>query len=289
MPVSRLGQLITFAIETDADQHFENYAWVNLRVGDTVRKVAARRGHPELASTIAKMNGVRHVGTVLLHHPRRKRDRHRLKVPGTLRQGGSFSVLAGDGPPTITAGYAKSTVQDRPGRTGIAQFVGYDPMQMDIPVRFDVVSTDNTRSGPYGADLEAQIALLERMAGRGNFPGAATGPPAVIRISSTDSLGRVVPLIPKNYQWSSTNSHAPVWRISDIQWDNTVPDGVRRNAHGNRILQKATITVQQYKSISFKERSATTRSRGGKKNRPKPPQQGFALVPGGSITLGSSR
>jgi hypothetical protein len=104
---------------------------------------------------------------------------------------------------------------------------------MEVPIQFE-----NVRGSREGLDIERDIALLERMAGRGNFEGAAIGPPPVVRVSTTNSKGEIVPLIPRGYQWSLQNPSAPLWRIAGIDWDTSVPDGVLRNDAGNRIRQK---------------------------------------------------
>lgn len=253
MPRSSLGQLITFATEQDADRNIPEYVWVRTQVGDTVRKIAARRGHPEDARKIARLNKIRSVTQVLHHKPRRKTDRMRIRVPGNLRPGLAFSVLAGDTPPKVVAGYQKLEVMDRPGRTGLTHFTGYDPLGMEVPIRFEQVL------GRDGEGLEDRIALLERMAGRGNFRGASAGAAAIIRLSTTRNDGSIVPLLPPNYQWSPSNPSAPQWRIANIDWDDSVPDGVLRDDDGNRIRQKATVTVMQHTHLSLETRSVSRR------------------------------
>lgn len=258
MPKTALGQQISFAIELDADQKYENYLWVPTKTGDTIRKIAARLGEPDEARRIAKMNGIRSTTKVLRHKPfRRGKDKKRIRVPGTLRKGDVFHVLAGDQAPRIVNGYAKFDVIERPMRTGLNVFTGYDPVEMEIPIRFQA------RDVTDGSGVERDIKLLERMAGR---PGAApaVGPPPVIQVSTTDNAGRVVPLIPSNFQWSGKGSRTPLWRIMNpIDWD---PDPIR-NAKGNRITQKAVVTVRQHTAIQFATRSAAERNRHKRKNR----------------------
>lgn len=153
-----------------------------------------------------------------------------------------FSVLADltTGAPTITGGYAKWTVVDRPLRAGLTVFQGYDPSTMDIPILFDDFIDGQ------GQQIEEDIALLELMAGRG--PGAANTrgddkSPPIITVQCTDSGGNPFPLIPKTYQYSrSANTNPPLWVISNINWD----ANPERNAAGNRIRQAATVTVSQY-------------------------------------------
>lgn len=249
MPRSPLGQLITFATSVDEDQKFSAYIWVDVKHGDTVQKIAARRGHPEQARTIADLNDIRSVRSVL--------GRTRIRVPGTLRQSAGFHVLAGDDAPSIVAGYAKFEVVDRDSRTGLTHFTGYDPVTMSVPIRFEAFKDG------AGADIERDIAILERMAGRGNFEGSSIGPPAVIRVTTTDNTGQVVPLIPKNYQWSPQNPSGPSWRVAGIDWE----AGPSRNRAGNRIRQLATVTCQQHVSATLAVRSVTARSKAKRTKR----------------------
>lgn len=253
MPSSRLGQLISFAVERDDDQRFGPWIWVQVRSTDTIRKVAARRGHPELARLIADANGIRSTTSKFTGG-----GKAWIKVPGRLRDALSFDVLAGDSPPRITAGYAKFDTVDRPQREGLTVFTGYDPIQMEVAIRFEAVIEG------AGLDIERDCALLERMAGRGNFEGAGIGSPPVVRVSTTNAKGEIVPLIPRGYQWSRQNPSAPLWRIAGIEWDDSVPNGVLRNTAGNRIRQVATVTLQKRSAIKLQTRSVSERARHGR-------------------------
>jgi hypothetical protein len=252
-------QMITFVVETmkgDAPPF-----WITVHAGDTVQRIAANHGHPELARTIAKLNGIRSVKRVLRHHPKRKGDLHRVKLPGRMKKSWGFSVLAGSSPPSVVSGYAKLTTTDRPRRTGISTFVGYDPIVMEIPIMLSTVS------GETAAGIETICGRLEAMAGRGDFEGAARGAPPVLRISTTDANGAVVPLIPHNYQWADDNANAPLWRVGSsnggnpIQWGTQPGTEVMRNRDGQRRLQTATVTVEQYTSVQLASRSVTTRKK----------------------------
>lgn len=251
MPRARIGQLITFSVEADADSKAPEYIWVHTKVGDTIRKIAARRGNPEDARKIADLNHVRSVNQVLRHHPKHKKDKTRIRVPGTLRNADRFHVLAGNQPPRIVGGYQKLEIIDRKGRTGLTHFTGYDPITMEVPIQFEgFIEKD-------GPGIEDRIALLERMAGRGDFKGASAGPAPILRLSTTDNDGKIIPLIPPNYQWSKQNPTAPLWRISEIDWD---ADPLRDDK-GNRIRQAAVVTVQQHTKISLEVRSVAKRSK----------------------------
>ncbi len=113
------------------------------------------------------------------------------------------------------------------------------------------------RSGGDGTDVENEIAQLERMAGRGNFPGSTVGPPAVLKIQVTDNAGSQVWLIPPQWQWSASTPQAPLWRIAGIAWDKNP----LRLPSGKRIRQKAVVTIWEYTPISLAVRSATVRSK----------------------------
>jgi hypothetical protein len=253
-------QQITFALERDDDQRFDK--WITIKVGrnQTIAQVAARRGHPEDARTIADRNKVRSINYVLwiAKPPKGRQQVKDLKVPGELRSSLSFNVLAGEDPPKVTAGYAKFSNVDRPERTGLVSFDGYDPIEMDVPIWFEARGERNQR------ELEDDIDLLERMAGRGNFEGAAVGPPPIIRLSTTDGEGNVVPLIGRNYQTHPQNKSAPLWRVTDISWDDAL-----RTRDGMRYRQKATVTVRQHMQVMMATRSVTKRAKTKKRKKPK--------------------
>jgi hypothetical protein len=241
---TKVGQTINFAIEHDPDKKISGYIWIEGKAGQNIAQIAAAYGHPELAATIASDNHIRSVHFKL-------KNRIRLRVPDSFTPGESFTVVAGDQPPTVTDGYALLTVVARDNRVGLAQFGGYNPIAMDVPVQF--IAWPRFKDG---ADIENDCALLERMAGRGDYSGAAKGPPAILRLSTTQG-GKIVPLIPSNYQWSPANVDAPLWRIEAISWD-TAPV---RDRTGQRTRQLATVTVWQYTPLSIVSRSATERAK----------------------------
>jgi hypothetical protein len=274
VPVDKIGQMITFAVEVDTAQT-SPIRYVT-KQGDTYAKVAAARGHPELAAQIAQMNkppasvsqklgtmvsthvwgGKSHRGTHQVYRPRT------LKIPGVLSSGDSFSVLADDPPPNVKAGYATYDVVNRPGRIGVSRFTGYQPIAIDIPIQWDAYAWGD------GRGIEAEIQTLEKMAGVTPGAGGRSGPPPVIRISVTGTSGQIVPLIPSNYQWSSKNRGAPLYRISNITWDNTAGAVLRTN-DGYRIRQKAVVEVTEYTPLSLAMRSVTQRAKAKAKPKAK--------------------
>jgi len=252
MPVDSRGrQLITFATEAEQDRRYIRYVWVPVRPNDTVKKIAARYGHPEDVRIIADMNGI---GSVT-----KKLSRKRVKVPGSARPSGRIQVMAGEEAPQITGGYSKFSTLDRPARTGLTKFDGYDPVTMAVAIQFE------NWSGRDGSGIEGDIAQLERMAGRGDFKGAAVGPPAVIHVSTTNASGTVIPLIPLNYQRYPQNPSGPLWRVTNIEWD----ANPLRDSKGRRTRQKAVVTLQQHTRVStaVQNRSASERARYRKSQR----------------------
>jgi len=263
MPIGTLGQMITFSSVLDPDENYSRYIVYKARSGDTIKSIAAARGRPDLAAEILKLNKgakvlpvVRVHGKIAKRQPglrsvkQKLREHAALRLPGTLKPGDAFSVTAGENRPKVTAGYAKYDTVDVPNRIGLNRFDGYDPITIDIPIQFE------NYTGDGGADIEDKIRRLERMAGRGTYPGAAFGPPSVIAVSVTDAHGNIVPLVPASYQWTPSNRNAPQYRITTIAWD----DGALSDERGQRIRQTATVTVTQYTPLIVTERSATRRA-----------------------------
>jgi hypothetical protein len=252
MPANRYGQLITFLLEDIRREQWTDVQITSVR--NTVSKITTSHGIRSRAREVAERNGI--------HSVYAKLKRRSIQVP-LMRTiaGGTLDVLAGDGAPTITAGYAKYEIVDRPGRAGITHFTGYDPIVMEVPIRFQW-TTKSAGGEPQGEQIEDDIALLERMAGRGVFAGASFGRPGRVRVQTSDG-SRTVPLIPANYQPGPQNPNPPVWVISDIDWDT----GPLRNRAGNRIVQLATVELTQYVSpVAEGPLSVTDRSR--QRNQP---------------------
>jgi hypothetical protein len=253
----RQGQLISFGTVSDEDWALARWVWVPVRKHDTVRKIASRRRHEDLAQTIADANGIRHVNSKL--------GRKQLRVPAILLESTGFDVLAGPKPPRIVGGYGKVSTIDRPNRSGLSKFDGYDPISMEVQVQFERLR--NSGGVLTGVDdVERDIAKLERMAGRGQFQGAATGPTPVITVTTTRNVdGAPVPLIPLAYQRTLNNKTGPVWRVSNIDWD---ADPLRDD-DGKRYRQLATITLTQVVNVQAATR-LVARAKAKKKPKKKP-------------------
>lgn len=273
MPSDAKGQLVNFASVADPDATYSNYIWVRAQGNnDTIKKIAARRSQPELAAAILQLN----LGRDVLPHPRRKphqkvppiptlksitqvlRPQVTIKLPGTMAQGFFFSVHAGDKPPVVKKAYAEYDTVAVPGRIALNRFLGYPPIEMDIDIQFEAFGDEGNAPGWImgQGSIEDRITALERMGGRGLYPGSGYGPPAVIVVNTTDNAGNIVPLIPLAYQWTPQHQNAPMFRITGIVWDDT--DQLRNDA-GYRVRQKATVTVTQYTPLVFIQRSVSVR------------------------------
>jgi hypothetical protein len=183
-----------------------------------------------------------------------------IQFVGTLSDGAgwdtrSFSVLAGEGGPTVTGGFAKWNVIDRPQRVGMTVLGGYDPISIDIPVRFDNVVQTSDQVRP----IEDMISDLEWMGGRGptfkrvGAPGQGDSP--LIQIFTVDNRGNQTLLIPAQYQTPDL-----YWVIKDIQYDASP----LRNEAGHRLRQDVTISLLQHVGSPFSTSydSSTVRARG---------------------------
>jgi hypothetical protein len=167
-----------------------------------------------------------------------------------------FNVLAGDQPPTITGGYAKWQTIDLPLRRGQTVFQGYDPVIMEMSVRF--IELDSSGSWltdeESGKLVEGKIGRLEWMAGE----SYSSGPPPKVTLSTYDGSGVTNGLIPLWYQtetkvvpgYPGTGRLAGVgnvgpWIITSLVWDKAPI----RGDHGFRIRQDATVTAQLYTGV----------------------------------------
>ena len=154
----------------------------------------------------------------------------------------TFTTLAGPGGPVPTGGWAQISNIARPRRISFTEVTGYDPLAMDVPIRFDMTV-------PYAGlpdDAEAQIQVLEWMAGRGKLYTKASGDhpaqgdPPIIQVTSYDQGNQPTNLIPPNFQ--SDGAQDVRWLISNLSYD-TNPI---RDSTGSRIFQDVTVSLTQY-------------------------------------------
>lgn len=162
-----------------------------------------------------------------------------------------FTVLAGDGAPTITDGYANWNTVARDQQVGMTTLAGYNPMALTVPIRFDCYQTDwldtqNGRPNQHAFELEADIEKLDWMGGRGKLFGpsgigiAGVGDSPLVTVASIDSQGSPTPLVPPTV-------HGLQWVVSAITWD---PSPVRNN-DGYRTRQDVTVALLEWVQDSF--------------------------------------
>lgn len=282
MPVNKFGQMITFAIHRGGDQRFSGYTYT--RAPGHVKKIrlkpkqakkrkrkfgyewvgaknalqiAANRGDPHMAFRICDLNNIRGIR-------RKLKPGRRIRIPDRLRGSAQFNVLAGDNPPTITDGYAKINTIDRGQRTGLSTFVGYNPMVLRVPVRFEATDREGNWLDASGAQIEKDIKLLEQMAGRGQFQGEGVGSPPIIKVTTTGAKGNYLSLIPDSLQKQRPGAAvSTLWWISGIEWD----EDALRNDVGNRLRQLAVIELTEYVKPAQVTASAAARHK-AKKTKP---------------------
>lgn len=142
--------------------------------------------------------------------------------------------------PTVIGGYAKWTTIDRPRRTGLTSFAGYDPIQIQVPVQFEAYLGEKS-----GYDIENDVQALEFLAGRGQKSANTQKDktPPYVAIESFNASGQTVFTLGNNYTFDDDiNPTPPRWVITGVEWD----DAILFNRLGRRLRQKATITFTQY-------------------------------------------
>jgi hypothetical protein len=176
---------------------------------------------------------------------------------GTTSSGESktFSVLAGEGAPTVTGGWVKLAKVTRYQRVSITVPEGFDPLVLTVPILFDSTVQVKERS-----DVESDIAKLEWMAGRYPVPegGEITGEPPLVEVYTLGNHGGELAqtnLVPRQFQTLSIHERR-LWYITEITWD----ENPLRDRGAERIRQKAKVqltevvvnptTVQRYKKAN---------------------------------------
>lgn len=149
-----------------------------------------------------------------------------------------IEVLAGEGSPTPSGGYAKWAHVQRPQRKALTVLEGYEPFTLTVPILFDAVRTNGVQE-----DIENKIQWLEWMAGRGNKQTKGfrdgTGKPPLIEIYASRGSERDSPLIAPYFQGGLK------WFIDDIQWGEQYPQ-VMRSPGGARVRQAATVKLVEH-------------------------------------------
>lgn len=167
------------------------------------------------------------------HHPG---DSARITLT-ILNTGESVTALAdlNTGRPALTGGGAKWNTIDRPLRTGLSVFAGYDPLQIVVPLLID--------NFVDGATIEDDVALLWKMWGRGvgaaNTNAASKQAPVIV-LDGT--------LLPSPVRFSaSENPSPPNWVITDISEDSA---SAVFNSANHLVRLPVTVTLGEYNPSS---------------------------------------
>lgn len=149
-----------------------------------------------------------------------------------------FYALCGANPPTITAGYGKWNVVDRPLRQGVTIPTGFDPAKLHVQLlfgvwdgRFNFSGWDKSKFA--GQAVEQDIDDLHWMAGGNSLGGPS--PNIYIWSGKRDNQTRLVPKQYWNVGWVVTGG---------ITWGQSW-----RNRFGDRIYQEAEFDLLGYSGV----------------------------------------
>lgn len=173
---------------------------------------------------------------------------------------------------TISGGYGGWEGIRRPRENSLVEWIGHDPMQLDVPILFDGMLPDlggQIEQEPWGDSVEHDIRILEHLTHKLD---GYNSPPR-IKVESD--------LIP--YQDRE-------WVINDIKWHG---DDVRRPNDGQRV--RAGAIVQLFEFIEFdiingRLSAAARRKRAKAKNNVKTRQKkGTYIVKEGDTLRGIAK
>lgn len=184
---------------------------------------------------------------------------------GTQTQ--TFQALAG-APPTITGGFTKINTLDRPRRKGFTMPVGWDPISIDVPIRFEY-RTNYGQYGLYGSANQLEIAIqkLEWMAGRGQLYDSGTpttGDPPTVWVGSYLADGKTVTdLIPRNLHDSTGQHPSLTFLVAGLQYD---PNPIR-GPEGSRLRQDVTVSLIEQVTVPGTVQTTRQRQQGRNTNQ----------------------
>jgi hypothetical protein len=138
-------------------------------------------------------------------------------------------------------GYGGWTVAPRPGRPGLTEWDGHDPMRLQGSLLIDRALMAHVRNvgvpAAHAQDVEPDIRRLERMA---TSPGAGR-PPAALTVNGN---------LPHDLLEASQNR----WVIEQLEWG----DVVEYDRDGNRTRQDAAVTFLLLVEIGARKRAAAS-------------------------------
>lgn len=163
------------------------------------------------------------------------------------RDGTTFRAFFGDGAPLITDGYAGWQITARPKEIGITEWIGRNPMQIEIPFLIDHY-TDTAIDDP-GIATEEMVGKLEKLCGIGGHEQ-----PPICKVDG----GGVIP----HDDTIARGRHK--WVIESVSWDREME--IRSGFSQRRTKCGGTVTIRQFIT------AANILRRLGPNTRPKPPK-----------------
>lgn len=140
-----------------------------------------------------------------------------------------FEALMGTDVPRITGGYGGWQVVDHPRRRGGIEWVGVQPMEMQLELVFDAWVKDERER----TDIDEQLSILEMMAKPYSKPGDKPDPcapsPEITVEGKAMPRGKAVP-----------------WVITDLDWGSTI-----YNTEGDMLRSTVQVTLLQANSAEY--------------------------------------
>lgn len=144
-----------------------------------------------------------------------------------------FEALMGTDVPRITGGYGGWEVVDHPRRRGSIEWVGVEPMEMQLELVFDAwAKSDRERT-----DIDEQLSILEMMA----KPYSKTEKPDPTATSPEVHVsGKAMPRV-----------KAMPWVITNLTWGSTI-----YNTEGDMLRATVGVTLLQADQAEYKRPGA---------------------------------
>lgn len=148
----------------------------------------------------------------------------------SLEDGTAFVAYFGDGAPLVTDGYGGWQITARPKEIGLTEWIGRNPMQIEIPFVIDNYSFDESDSDESpGIATEKMVRKLETLCGVG---GHSQPPVCVVN-------GHGV--IPHD-DHEAPGAHK--WVVENVQWDRE--QELRSGDSQRRMKCGGTLIIRQY-------------------------------------------
>lgn len=158
----------------------------------------------------------------------------------------AFDAVSGANPPTITGGYAKWSMIERPMQRSLTIPESIDPVTMTADIIFGSwlgqygLPRGLQDSDVVGQRVETDISSLEWMAGGGGANGFKAGMAPWVYVTAWSDVGKHTQsgLIPVRYRGLP-------WVITGLSWGQAW-----RNGSAYRIYQEATVTLTNYLNLT---------------------------------------